>query len=142
MVLNHQRDFLLAWEFLSDLNRYYPHFEYWFFNKVCLDVIGAKRKILLRKSNNKIIAVAILKRYPQEKKICTFRVAKCARGNGVGTELMYDSLDWLQSNSPIITVNEEHALLFKYFLTKFDFTQTNIVNGLYRPNKKEIIYSR
>ena len=135
------RECSLAWKFLSDLDRYYPCFEYWFFKKVCPDIATGKRKILLKKSNDKVIAVAILKRYVEETKICTFRVAEDTKRNGVGTELMRESLDWLQSNHPIITVNEENAPEFERFLTKFDFNKTGILNDLYRPNKKEVIYN-
>ena len=135
------RECSLAWKFLSDLDRYYPCFEHWFFKKVRLDIATGKRKILLKKSNDKVIAVAILKKYAEENKICTFRVAEGARRNGVGTELMRESLDWLQSNNPIITVNEENAPEFEGFLTKFDFNKTAILDSLYRPNKREIIYN-
>jgi hypothetical protein len=85
--------------------------------------------------------VAILKKHIKETKICTFRVIEDFKGNGVGTELMLESLRWLQCSKPLITVNEEHALEFEGLLRKFDFQKTTTINGLYRPNKKEIIYN-
>ncbi len=136
-----QRECHLAWEFLSDLDRYYPYFEYWFFKKVCPDVVRGRRKILLKKSDDRVVAVAILKKYIDERKICTFRVAEDAQRNGMGTKLMLESLEWLESKQPLITVNEENAPEFEGFLKKFYFREPSTVKGLYRPNKKEIIYN-
>lgn len=135
------RDFFLAWNFLSDLDLYYSDFKLWFFYKVFPDIATGKRKILVKKMNDKVIAVAILKKYIEESKICTFRVSGDVKGNGVGTELMLESLEWLQCSNPLITVNEEHASEFEVFLRKFHFQKTTTINGLYRPKKKEIIYN-
>jgi GNAT superfamily N-acetyltransferase len=135
------QDCYLAWNFLSDLDRYYPDFRNWFFSKVCLDLAAGRRRILVKKSGEQVIAVAILKKCVEEKKICTFRVSKDAKSNGVGTELMLESLEWLQSSQPLVTVNEENAPEFERFLRKFHFQKTNMITGLYRPKKKEIIYN-
>lgn len=131
----------LAWKFLSDLERYYPDFKYWFFNKVCPDLATGRRKILVKKSGDQVIAVAILKKYVEETKICTFRVSESAKRNGVGTKLMIESLEWLECSQPLITVNEEHASEFEGFLRKFHFPKTTTLTGLYRHNKKEVIYN-
>lgn len=141
-MLSIPREYFLVKTFLSDLEQYYPGFESWYVNKVCPDIITNQRKILIRKLNGEIIAVAILKRSAEEKKICTFRVAESARRKGVGTELMRESLYWLQSNNPLITVNEENTPEFADFLSKFNFHKTGIFNGLYRPDKKEFIYNQ
>lgn len=135
------RECYLAWNFLSDLEKYYPDFEYWFFKTVCLDLDTGRRNIIVKKSGDQIIAVAILKKYAEEKKICTFRVSEDAKRNGVGTELMLESLEWLKSSQPLITVNEEHASEFEGFLRKFHFQKNAKINSLYRHNKKEIIYN-
>ena len=130
-----------VWLFLSDLNKYYPNFNSWFFKKVIPDCSIGNRKIIIKKSADKIVAVAILKKSIEERKICTFRVSEKAKRNGVGKELMLESLEWLQCNQPLITVNEENASEFEYFLRKFDFQKQSVLTNLYRPNKKEIIYN-
>lgn len=135
------KDYFLVWNFLSDLDKYYLDFKCWFFNKVLPDIATGRRNILIKKSDDQIIAVAILKKHIEETKICTFRVIEDFQGNGVGTELMLESLNWLQCSKPLITVNEEHSTEFEGFLRKFDFQKTTTINGLYRPNKKEIIYN-
>lgn len=135
------RECCLAWEFLSDLDRYYPDFEYWFFKTVRPDLATGRRKIILKESGDQVIAVAILKKYAEEKKICTFRVSEDAKRNGVGTDLMQESFEWLECSQPLITVNEEHAPEFKEFLNKFHFQKTYTLTGLYRPKKKEVIYN-
>jgi len=130
-----------AWLFLFDLNKYYPNFNSWFFKKVIPDCSIGNRKIIIKKSADQIVAVAILKKSIEERKICTFRVSENAKRNGIGKELMLESLEWLQCNQPLITVNEENASEFEYFLRKFDFQKQSVLTNLYRPNKKEIIYN-
>ncbi len=88
-----------------------------------------------------MIAVAILKKYAEEKKICTFRVSENTKRHGVGTDLMRESFEWLECNQPLIAVNEENAPEFEGFLKKINFQKTNVLTGLYRPGKKEIIYN-
>jgi ribosomal protein S18 acetylase RimI-like enzyme len=130
-----------AWLFLSDLDKYYPNFKSWFFEKVIPDCSIDKRKIIVKKSADQIVAVAILKKSIEERKICTFRVSENAKRHGIGKELMLESLEWLQCNQPLITVNEENASEFEYFLRKFDFQKQSVLTNLYRTNKKEIIYN-
>lgn len=130
-----------AWLFLSDLDKYYPNFKSWFFKKVIPDCSIDQRKIIIKKLADQIVAVAILKKSIEERKICTFRVSENAKRNGVGKELMLESLEWLQCNHPLITVNEENDSEFEYFLRKFDFQKKSVLTNLYRPNKKEVIYN-
>lgn len=134
-------DVFVAWKFLHDLDLYYPNFEFWFFNKVLPGIATGRRKILIKKSCDQVIAVAILKKHIEETKICTFRVLEDVKGNGVGTELMLESLEWLQCSKPLITVNEENAPDLERFLRKFHFQKSATINSLYRPKKKEIIYN-
>ena len=82
------------------------------------------------------------KKYVDESKICTFRVAKKERSNGVGTRLMRQSLNWLESSHSVITINEEKVSQYKPLLAKFDFQRINILSGLYIPKQKEVIYRR
>ncbi len=134
-------ELLYARDFLSPLETYYPNFHEWYYYKVVPDVSSGKRRVLTEMTCGEIVAVAILKKYEDEKKICTFRVSKEASGRGLGTKLMRESLDWLECPKPLLTVNEENASEFARFLKKFNFQESRAVNGLYRPNKLEIIYN-
>jgi hypothetical protein len=44
------KDYFLVWNFLSDLDKYYLDFKYWFFNKVLPDIATGRRKILVKKN--------------------------------------------------------------------------------------------
>lgn len=132
---------LLVWEFLSDVRSYYPHFDSWFFNKVCPDLPSFKRRIIYKIYCNSIIGVSILKKYPNEKKISTFKIHPDFRNSGIGSQLMSESLDWLECSLPLITVNQDIDPLLSPFLSKFKFQRTSIVSNLYLPSKNEIIYN-
>lgn len=131
----------LVWQFLADLERYYPDFEAWFYKKVLPDLVSGKREIIIKKADDQISAIAILKKYADENKICTFRVAENFKGKGLGTELMRESLEWLGCTKPLITVNEENADEFEGFLKKFDFKESLTLTGEYRYGKKEVFYN-
>lgn len=130
-----------VYRFLSDLEGFYPQFNSWFHLKVLSGIPNGDRKIITKTSGNRIIAVAILKKTDSEKKICTFRVSEEFRNNGLGTELMKESLKWLEYKKPLITVNEENITEFRSFLPKFDFGHPIELEGMYRNGKSEFIFN-
>ena len=72
-------EYYLVWNFLFDLNQYYPNLKDWFFNKVCPDIAIGKRKIILKQSGYRVIAVAILKNLMKRKKFVLSEYQKMNR---------------------------------------------------------------
>jgi len=131
-----------VFNFISDLENFYPDFYLWFHNKVINGVTSDNRKIITKRAlSGEICAIAILKKHTFEKKICTLRVAKEFKGIGLGAELMEESINWLDCKTPHITVNEENITEFTSFLKKFNYLEPIKVDGYYRADKAEFFYN-
>ena len=106
--------------FLRKLSFEYPDFLGWFDG---LFSYGYKlkddREIIMCRYDGKIVGVIILKKTNEENKICTLRVEKKFRSNGIATELIKRGIEWLEDEKPLITChcsrNGQFSKLFKYF---------------------------
>lgn len=115
----------LAWE--------YPGFKHWYdslFKET--KELHPEREILICEKNFTLAGVAILKSDADEQKICTLRVAKRFQRQGIGHELMRQSLEWLQNDRPLITLHKtkqyEFSSLLKYYGFQLDQEQWNYYN--------------
>ena len=118
---------------LRMLNFEYPGFKKWYWNLFYKkQFLKDGREILFCKVNKTIIAVSILKSTLEEKKICTFRVNKNFQGEGIGTELMKKSLEWLNTDKPLITVHKSKEHQFYKIFKYFDFKPEQSLKRYYR----------
>lgn len=124
---------------LFELENEYPYFKKWLFNKVKKEFILGKREIFIRFDKENIVGIAILKK--EEKKVCTLRVSKNYQKKGIGTSLLEDSISFLGTNKPIISVNSLREKEFENIFKKFNFKKTTTLNNLYKNGEKEIFYN-
>ena len=110
--------------FLRPLCLEYPHFMSWY-NNLYNNIDGSlkkEREIKLCFYGRTIVGLAILKKDNQEKKICTLRVDKRFQRNGIGRNLIKQSIEWLEEEKPLITVRRSKASQFDKLFTSFGFT--------------------
>ena len=88
-----------------------------------------------------IAGVTILKSTKEESKICTMYVAEQYRHNGLGRRLMELSLEWLENDKPVITLDKSKEPDFAGILKHFGFVLQEENCGLYNPGKVELIYN-
>lgn len=88
-----------------------------------------------------ILGMTILKKTHCEKKICTLKVGEGYQRKGIGSALILEAFDFLETDKPLITVPEEYENMFSKILNKFEFKKTDEIHGLYRGNKIEYIYN-
>lgn len=129
--------------------QFYPDFENWYRNKIIPGFTIGERIIYVIFRGGLIYGVSILKismREDQKNKICSFYISPELQGNKTGMRLMTLSLSEFQSGYPIvITVPEERIFEtirkrnFLSFLEERGFRIVSIIDGRYRPNKKEYI---
>lgn len=77
------------------INNDYPDYKNWYFTKQLPGIIKNERNILFaRNPENKeeIIAIACLKKAKEEQKICTLYVSDNARGLGIGSAIIEESM--------------------------------------------------
>ena len=126
---------------LIQLDSEYPHFKDWYYQKVKQGLLKGERDILFNFYEDSITGVTILKNTSCEKKICTLRVDKRFQKNGIGTSLLLDSFDYLNTQKPIITLNSAKEPQFKSLFTYFGFKKVEEYRNLYGFGSKEISYN-
>lgn len=106
--------------FLRKLSFEYPNFSGWFSGLFYAGYdLRIDREIIISRYHNQIAGVIILKKSLEENKICTIRVERAFRKNGIATELVKRGIEWLEDEKPLITChyfrNRQFDKLFKYF---------------------------
>lgn len=129
--------------FLYDMTCDYPFFGEWL-NMAMSELTTGRREALVLTEEDKpsrLIGLTILKNDPEEKKICTIRVAPDFQRQGWGTALIKKSMEILGTDKPLITVSNKHIDVFKAFLKQFDFRVVNKVKSLYHIGEYEYFFN-
>ena len=102
---------------------------------------GLREILFVISDFDEVIGVSILKKTHLEKKICTFRIAENYQRQGIGTMLMKTSLEFLNTNKPIITVSSTKHAEFIPIFKRFNFCLKKVYFGKYRNLKIEYCYN-
>ena len=101
----------------------YPKHKEWYFTKQLPATInGDERNILFVRNpedDNEIISMACLKRDEEEQKICTLYVSDKCRGLGIGTAIVEESMRWLGTTKPLITLADYKLEMFRPIINKY-----------------------
>lgn len=129
-------------DFLSEMSCDYPFFSKWL-DKVFRETDTPQRCIVVCRSedDNTLLGVAILKNTAEEKKICTLRVNKDYKQQGIGSILIDEAIKWLGESKPLITVPEDHISAFKPLLRKYKFQLCQKVKSVYRNGVFEYFFN-
>ena len=130
----------LLWEEITHLERQYPHFRAWYFEKVIPGIDRGDRCVLTTILKDRLVGLAIAKR-GDEKKLCTLWVDSNVRRLGIASDLADRALDWIGTEQPLFTVPEEHLQKFSSLLNRWRFTQTAKLFGYYRAQKVEYVFN-
>jgi len=128
--------------YLTDhLSSDYPKHYQWFFNTHLPFVGKGEREVLFIRNYSNICGVAFLKNTEEEKKICTFYVAEHGRNVGVGRCLMQASFDFLETETPIITMPSEKTPYFLNFIFNHNWKINQIIEDYYVKNVDEVVFN-
>ena len=123
----------------------YPKYKKWFFTKQLPETLNSNERNILFVRNPKnekdIIAMACLKKDLDEQKICTLFVSKEYRGIGIGKKLIEESINWLGTTKPFITIADYKLEMFGALIEKYDWKLTEIVSGIYNDKFCELCFN-
>ncbi len=139
---------------------YYPEFDVWYNSKI-VGHIGLDRVLIcatINASDNDrvtlfrnalpslgsakiVVGIAILKNTLAEKKICTLRVNEAFRGKGIGSCLIEQAFEELETDKPLMTVPEETLGQFGNLLRRYDFRCNEESVGMYRHGFAEYLFN-
>jgi hypothetical protein len=130
-----------ALAFLLPLSADYPGLETWFRSKVVPGLKDGTRRLLRIERDDQLAGLGIAKLEPEERKICTVRIAQSYVGRGIGLRIFDDLLKWLDTDRPHLTVNDRNLVAFTRIFDYYGFNLTSIRNGMYVPNRSELSYN-
>ena len=123
----------------------YPKHKEWYFTKQLPTTINSDERNILFVRNpenaNEIISMACLKRDDEEQKICTLYVSDKCRGLGIGKAIIEESMKWLGTTKPLITIADYKLEMFKPIINKYGWELTEIVSGLYNDRFQELCFN-
>ena len=122
----------------------YPNHKEWYFKKQLPAIFGEERTILFVRSledPEEIVAMACLKKDEEEQKICTLYVSNKIRGAGLGNVIIEESMKWLETTKPLITLPEYKFEMFVAIIKKYGWKLTEVVEGLYNDKHKELCFN-
>lgn len=122
----------------------YPEHRNWYFNKQLRYLSSDERNVLfVRNPENprEIISMACLKKDSEEKKICTLYVSDGYRGLGIGSLIVNESLKWLGTTKPLVTLADYKLEMFRPLIEKYDWQLTEVVSGLYNDRSEELCFN-
>lgn len=122
----------------------YPKLKEWYFTKQLPAIIDDERNILFTRNpenSNEIISMACLKKNSEEQKICTLYVSDKCRGLGIGTSIIEESMKWLGTTKPFITLADYKLDMFRPIIEKYNWQLTEIVPELYNDRSEELCFN-
>lgn len=129
------------YEFTKFICKDYPNYKDWYYNKQIPRVSTPHGEILFAREKGKILAVASLKKYQKEKKICTLYIKNEYRYKHLGTKMVEASAKFLCTTKPLITLADYKLPMFKPLIDKYDWKLIETVEGLYNDKSKELCFN-
>ena len=117
----------------------YPDYKTWFLTKQVSGLYDNTRNIIVAHIDGKLVGFTSLKKTEEERKICTFYVEKRFRKNQIGSKLVEKSIEFLETEQPLITIPMDKLNEFIKIGNKYNWQVTNIIENLYRINNPEVI---
>lgn len=120
----------------------YPNHKEWFFSKQLPETLYSdKRNILFVKDEDQIIGVANLKKDENIEKICSLYIKDEYQGKGIGSMLVEESMKWLNTEYPIITIVKGKYSIYKPLIEKYNWKLTRVINGYYKKGVEELFFN-
>lgn len=120
----------------------YPKFFIWYWSKTIPELLQGKREIFIVLIGYTIVAVAILKKGEDEKKICTIFVVDKYRGKGIGKKLLKKCFKYLGTTQPLISIPEYKIHQFDSIIKKYAWKKVQVLDyGYYNSFSREIVFN-
>ena len=119
----------------------YPNHKEWYFKKQLPRILTPSGEVLFVRENDEVIAMTCLKKDDDEQKICTLYVSDECRGKKIGTTIIEESMRFLETTKPLITLADYKLPMFEPIIKKYDWELTEVVEGLYNDKYKELCFN-
>jgi ASC-1-like (ASCH) protein len=124
------------------IHKIYPDYLNWYFGKVVPGLLDGSREILVCTINKSIAGIVILKKDPNEKKICSCYIPSKFEDIGVLEKLLKKSFEILYTKKPLISISEYSIYMFEEIIKTNNWEQTQVLPvGYYNDSYKEFVFN-
>lgn len=134
------------YDYFQEMELVYPCFRKWFYERVSFELGFGRELLVLAKSAHSpclegSLGFAVLKKTDDERKICLFHISSRERFKGYGRKLFQACLDYLETDTPLMTVSEGRKEEFHGLLDHYQFQLTQELCGYYVENRMEYVFN-
>jgi hypothetical protein len=134
------------YDYFQEMELVYPCFRKWFYERVSFELGFGRELLVLTKSAyspclEDSLGFAVLKKTDDERKICLFHISSKERFKGYGRQLFQACLDYLETDTPLMTVSEGRKEEFYGLLNHYQFQLTQELCGYYVENRMEYVFN-
>ncbi|HJJ17065.1 MAG TPA: GNAT family N-acetyltransferase [Bacilli bacterium] len=83
----------------------------------------------------------MFKKTRDEKKICMIYVCKKYRNQGIGTKIIEQSFNYLETKKPLITLPDYKIEMFKPLIKKYNWQLSEVLDNFYNNRSKELCFN-
>ena len=106
----------------------YQNYCNWYYQKNIPRVLDGSGDIIFYLDGFNIVALSVLKKTPEERKICTLLTTEDYRKKGFSKLLLEDSFEFLETDKPLITIPANKIDEFSSIITAYDWKETQKTN--------------
>lgn len=137
----HSKLYQEIFELTKPVTQNYPGYAEWFQKTFMLGLYKKERLYIVAQDlNNQLLGCALVKKTPQEEKLCTLFVDKKYRRCGIGRQLLAQTIKVL-GKRPLISVSDQSMPQMQPLLDEFGFHLSSQKKDVYRPNHTEFYFN-
>lgn len=137
----HSKLYQAIFNLTQSLGQNYPDYEKWFKQTFMAGLQKKERLyILAQDSNEQLLGCALIKRTPQEQKLCTIFVDEKYRRHGIGRQLLAQTIKIL-GGLPMLSVSDQVMPQMQPLLNEFGFHLSAQKKNVYQPNHTEFYFN-
>ena len=118
-------------------NDQYPEYLKWFYTVNLPRIFKGKGDIIFYLDGLEVVSLATLKN-TDEKKICTLLVNEDYRKKGYSKQILEDSFEYLQTDTPLITIPTKRLDEFNKIIDAYNWKETSRTDEYY---SEEVIFN-
>ena len=118
-------------------NDQYPEYLKWFYTVNLPRILKEKGDIIFYLDGLEVVSLATLKN-TDEKKICTLLVNEDYRKKGYSKQILEDSFEYLQTDTPLITIPTKRLDEFNKIIDAYNWKETSRTDEYY---SEEVIFN-
>lgn len=118
-------------------NDQYPEYLKWFYTVNLPRILKEKGDIIFYLDGLEVVSLATLKN-TNEKKICTLLVNEDYRKKGYSKQILEDSFEYLQTDTPLITIPTKRLDEFNKIIDAYNWKETSRTDEYY---SEEVIFN-